>query len=170
VEPFSLVTILTGAIPLLAAAAGSVAIGVNVTNRCKQQYAYDRQRLSAELITMDEHIGFAEAEGDPARTAHLKQSRLALNTAFQAYNHFYGTGSHKGVPITQAAADVDKHLNNSRLYLAGPAASSNAELFEAAKELGRSVAQIARIGTAKLMASSAQEIQRFATDYQNQRR
>jgi len=167
IEPISVIEALTFGLPAITVAAGAIIGGVQYQSRRKQQYLLQRQRLSAELITMDEHIGFAEAEADPKRARDVLQARLALNAAFQAHNHYFGSGNHKGVPVKNATMEVDTHLNNARMYLAGPKVGSNDELVQAAKELGRTVAQLARVSTAKFLAASSQELTRITTNYQD---
>jgi len=154
-------------IPAAVAATGGIIGSVQYQSRRKQQYLANRQRLSAELITMDEHIGFAEAAAEPKRARDVLQARLALNAAFQAHNRYFGTESHKGVPVKQATLEVDTHLNNARMYLAGPKVNSNQELIDAAKAVGRQVAQLARISAGKLLAQSSQELTRITSGYQN---
>jgi len=151
-------------LPALFLVTTGVLVGVVAQNRRKQIYAANRQRLSADLITMDEHIGFAEAEADPKRLANVAQARLALNAAFQSHNQNFSGETPKGVAVRNATFEVDQHLDTARRYLAAPAASSNEEIVAAAKELGRSVAALAKVGTAKLLSASTQEIGRISQE------
>jgi len=163
----SLPTVLPALLPAAVVATGGIIATVQYQSHRKREYQATRQRLSAELITMDEHIGFAEAQADPARARDVLQARLALNAAFQAHGHYFGTDSHKGVPLRNATMEVDQHLNNARMYLAGPKINSNQELIDAAKAVGRQVAALARISAGKLLAQGSQELTRITTNYQN---
>jgi len=158
------------AVPAVAAGAGGIMAGVQLQSRRKREYHQARQRLSAELITMDEHIGFAEAAADPNRARDVLQARLALNAAFHAHRRYFSSDSHKGVPTRNAAFEVDQHLNNARMYLAGPKVNSNQELIDAAKAVGRQVAALAKIGAGKLLAQGSQELTRITNTYQDQNR
>jgi len=153
------------AVPAVAASAGGILAGVQYQSRRKREYFATRQRLSAELITMDEHIGFAEAQADPKRARDVLQARLALNAAFHAHNRWFATDSHKGVPLKNATFEVDQHLNNARMYLAGPKVNSNQELIDAAKAVGRQVAALAKISAGKLLAQGSQELTRITNNY-----
>jgi hypothetical protein len=155
------------AVPAVAAGAGGIMAGVQLNTRRKREYQATRARLSAELITMDEHIGFAEAAADPKRARDVLQARLALNAAFHAHSRYFGSDSHKGVPLRQATFEVDQHLNNSRMYLAGPKVNSNQELIDAAKAVGRQVAALAKIGAGRLLAQGSQELTRISNSYQD---
>ena len=156
------------AAPAVAAGVGGIIANMQYQSHRKREYLATRQRLSAELITMDEHIGFAEAAADPHRARDVLQARLALNAAFQAHNRWFSTESHKGVPLKNATFEVDQHLNNSRMYLAGPKVNSNQELIDAAKAVGRQVAALAKIGAGRLLAQGSQELTRITTNYQDQ--
>ena len=164
-EPFSTSLILLFLIPAMVIAAGSIVVGLQLRSHRKQLYAANRSRLSAELITMDEHIGFAEAAADEKRAPYVQQARLALTAAFATHNQYFGAETHKGVPIKNATMQVEQHLDAARQYLTEPKANSNAELIAAAKDLGRTVAQLAKVGTAKLLASGTQNINRLSQEY-----
>jgi len=163
-ESVAVFTALLLAIPLLVVIGGTVLAGVTIQKHRKQLYSANRARLSSELITLDEHIGFAEADADPKRQKNVVQARLALDAAFQSHAQHFNADNPKGVAIRNATFEVDNHLETARRYLAAPAATSNEEIVAAAKELGRSVAALAKVGTAKLIATSTQEINRFHQD------
>jgi len=160
-------TILPAVLPAAVAAAGGIIATVQYQSRRKQEYLATRQRLSAELITMDEHIGFAEAEANPERARDILQARLALNAAFQSHQRYFGNESHKGVPLRNATMEVDQHLQNARMYLAGPPVNPNQELIDAAKAVGRQVAALAKISAGKLLAQGSQELTRITNNYQS---
>ena len=164
-EFLSLAAVLVFVVPALVVAGSGVLVGFRVKSHRKRLYAANRSRLSAELLTMDEHIGFAEAEADRNRAPYLGEARLALNAAFAAHNQHFSAESHKGVAINRAAMEVDTHLNNARMYLTKPK-DSNAELVAAPKELGRNIAQFARVGATKLFTSSAEGLSRLTDEYQ----
>jgi hypothetical protein len=165
----NLLGVIVPAVVAAATASGSILMRVKYQSRKKREYDANRARLSADLITMDEHIGFAEASAEEWRVQYLQQARLALNAAFQAHNHHFGDDNHKGVSVRRATEEVENHLGNARYYLAvEPQVHSNSELITAAKELGRTFGQLAKIGAAKLMASSAQSINRWAVESEAQ--
>lgn len=155
------------ALPTLFLVSSGLLVGFLAQSRRKQIYAASRQRFSSELLTLDEHIGFAEAEADPKRLQNVQQARYALDAAFQSHNQFFTGPTPKGVPVRRATLEVDQHLEDARRYLAAPAATSNEEIVAAAKELGRSVAALAKVGTAKLLATTNQELNRIHQDYVN---
>ena len=167
-EFFSVAAVLMFVVPALVVAAGGVLLGFKVESNRKRLYAENRSRLSAELLTLDEHIGFAEAADDKDRAPYLGEARLALTAAFAAHNEHFSNDSHKGVSVNKATMEVDAHLNNARMYLTKPK-DTNAELVAAAKELGRNLAQFAKVGAAKLMASGSEGISRLTDEFQNQR-
>jgi len=139
-------------------------------SRRRREYLATRARLSAELITMDEHIGFAEAEGNPARARDIQQARLALNAAFQAHARYFTADNPKGVNVRTATFEVEQHLANSRMFLAGPPVNPNQELIDAAKAVGRQVAALAKISAGKLLAQGSQELTRITANYQDPNR
>ena len=156
-------------IPTVSAAIGGVVINRQYQSARKREYDTTRARLSADLIRMDEEISFAEAQGDPNRERDIHQARLALNAAFDAQSRHFGTDNHKGIAIKQASFEVDQHLSNSRMFLAGPRMGSNQDLIDAAKAVGRQALQLAKIGTTRFLNQSSQELTRLNTQYQDQR-
>ena len=162
---FSLAAILMFVIPALAVTAGGIFLGFKVNSHRKELYAANRSRLSAELLTLDEHISFAEAEADQKRAPYLNEARQELTAAFAAHNQHFSTDSHKGIAVNKATMEVDTHLNNARMFLTKPQ-NTNAELVDAAKELGRNLAQFARVGAAKLLTQGADSISRLTDEYQ----
>ena len=158
------------AIPTVAAAAGGLVLNRQYQTQRKREYDAARQRLSAELIKTDEDISFAEAQDDPNRVRDLQQARAALNASFDAFQRHFGSGNHKGVQLKPATFEVDQHLNNARMFLAGPRVGSNQDLIDAAKAVGRQALQLAKIGTTRFLNSSSQELTRINAQYHDPNR
>jgi LemA protein len=82
-------TVLAIVLAALVAGAGIAATTIAMRQRARIGTASDRAALAAELIKLEEELGYAEAYAEPgsATAANLARAHAELNIAFGAYNH-----------------------------------------------------------------------------------